>query len=444
MIDFIGQISVLDTLLNNWAAVQVRLGTENQSLDKELVEIAKGLSSVTSPDEIAVLLEDLFDLVEDTPAYDYLQELIARSQPDSETVMKTRSSFTVPFAGSEYAEEVLQSSLESGIGLGRVIAGETEPCMVEVYFATNRQPATKEEGYFIGEHLETLSYGSATVTIPVGRHRVGHVEQRAWWEFFRSKDDPRRYVVLNDVVSLIPGDFNAQLAADVDAASDLLVFLHGYNVTFEEAARRAAQFAYDMQFKGRVILYSWPSLGRFMGYSADEERAFLAADCFSRFLQEIEGGPWKRVHVVAHSMGNRVMLLGLAGSNWPNSKLDQVVFVAGDVYVDVFEQKFPGIREKAGRYSSYVSRSDRALLISSVLHKAQRIGISRREPFSHKGLETIDASELNTSLLSLGHGYFSAKRSVISDLGNLIQNDLSASYRGLHLSSDKKYWFFPK
>jgi len=34
------------------------------------------------------------------------------------------------------------------------------------------------------------------------------------------------------------------------------------------------------------------------------------------------------VHLLAHSMGNRVLLHGLAGDVWPNRKLAQVVFVA--------------------------------------------------------------------------------------------------------------------
>lgn len=443
MRDLLEHFSILDALLNNWDGIQVRLGPAGKSLSKELTVIAGKLSSAVSPDDIALLLEDLLDLVEETPAYSYVEELIARARID-ETECRTRSNFATTVSTPEYAATVSQSTIASGIDLGRTIAGETSPCQVEVYFATNRKTTTKEKGYFTGDHQDTIIYGSASVTIPVNRHRIGQVEQRPWWQFFYDKNDPRRYMVLNEIETLDQGAFSQKLVADANTASDLLVFLHGYNVTFEEAARRAAQFAYDMEFKGRIILYSWPSLGRTMGYPADEERAFLAADCFNRFLKGLEEGPWAKVHVVAHSMGNRVMLLGLAGSDWPNSKLNQIVFVAGDVYVEIFEQKFPKIREKAVRYSSYVSRSDRALQISSFLHKARRIGISNGEFYNFDGLETIDASELNTSLLSLGHGYFAEKRSVITDLGNLIRNGLGAASRGLHSSADKKYWLFPK
>jgi esterase/lipase superfamily enzyme len=62
------------------------------------------------------------------------------------------------------------------------------------------------------------------------------------------------------------------------------VFTHGYNVSFEEAARRAAQLAFDLNFRGRVVLFSWPSCGSLLGYGADEERALLSAHTFRGFL----------------------------------------------------------------------------------------------------------------------------------------------------------------
>jgi esterase/lipase superfamily enzyme len=34
---------------------------------------------------------------------------------------------------------------------------------------------------------------------------------------------------------------------------DAFVFIHGYNVSFEDAARRTGQFAYDLKFVGAPI-----------------------------------------------------------------------------------------------------------------------------------------------------------------------------------------------
>ena len=40
-----------------------------------------------------------------------------------------------------------------------------------------------------------------------------------------------------------------------------LLFVHGYNVTHARAVKRAAQIAYDLEFDGALILFSWNSHG---------------------------------------------------------------------------------------------------------------------------------------------------------------------------------------
>jgi esterase/lipase superfamily enzyme len=45
---------------------------------------------------------------------------------------------------------------------------------------------------------------------------------------------------------------NAGKQADTPEA---LVFVHGYNVNFNDAVRRAAQIAYDLEFAGIPMVY---------------------------------------------------------------------------------------------------------------------------------------------------------------------------------------------
>ena len=45
--------------------------------------------------------------------------------------------------------------------------------------------------------------------------------------------------------------------------NQLLVFVHGYNVDFDNAVRRAGQLAYDLNFDGPTFLFSWPSRQRY-------------------------------------------------------------------------------------------------------------------------------------------------------------------------------------
>ena len=52
-----------------------------------------------------------------------------------------------------------------------------------------------------------------------------------------------------------------------------LVFVHGFNTTFDNALFRTAQIAYDLKFDGAPFVYSWPSQGQvgFQDYSYDRE-----------------------------------------------------------------------------------------------------------------------------------------------------------------------------
>ncbi len=442
MIELVQQLAVLDELLSNWDGVLIRMGEADPQRDKVLAAVSLRLASAQAPEEIAMAIDDLLDIVDDTPAYSYVRELIARAQLGSAAVARTRGVQPVEVFQEDEVAMIGESSAMAGQSLGRKMEGGQERGQVTIYFATNRKPGKSAEEHFSGEHdASGFSCGIADVTIPVGVHQMGELEHRPWWQPLRDKNDPRRFVVLGRVDSMAHDQFLSHLALDTGPTGDLLVFIHGYNVTFEDAARRAAQFAYDLRSNGRVLLYSWPSLGSVAGYLADEERAFLSGSVFASFLSSLQDGPWNRVHVLAHSMGNRVMLYGLSGGNWPNGKLNRMVFVAADVYVETFRQLFPKLIGPERHFTSYASKRDRALLLSSLLHKAERVGIYKGEPFVFPGLETVDASKVDTGLL--GHGYFAEKARVIDDIAELVDKGYAAEKRSLiYQPPAKPYWNF--
>jgi esterase/lipase superfamily enzyme len=112
------------------------------------------------------------------------------------------------------------------------------------------------------------------------------------------------------------------------------------------------------------------------------------------------------------------------------------------------EPKFPRIPGGDRAFTSYASKSDRALLVSAGLHRMSRVGFIKDEPFVTDGLVTVDASAVDTGLLGLGHGYVYGKRSVLTDVGLLLREGLPAARRGLREVSlrrepAKRYWSFP-
>jgi esterase/lipase superfamily enzyme len=131
----------------------------------------------------------------------------------------------------------------------------------------------------------------------------------------------------------------------------------------------------------------------------------------------------------------------LADTPRQRPQLGHLALVAADVYVDVFEPKFKRLASGAASVTSYASKTDRALRISWRLHRAERVGLIVTDPFEVDGMETIDASAVDTSLL--GHSYFSSERTVLTDLGLLVREGLSAERRGLRRAPARRYWMFP-
>jgi esterase/lipase superfamily enzyme len=433
------QIVLLDALLTNWEMIRLRMMPISPALEKQFNEIGQKLRDYPSAEELARIIDDLLDLVSGTPAEEYANSLVARTDLGE---MTREASPVLEARGTSFAPlESDRTATNLGAKMSEIDA-VTAVKRVPVFFATNRTPATLAAKVFTGEFQTTITYGVATVTIPV-HHKPGDLETPAWWNVFADEKDQAAYFTLSDVMALAQGEFAGQLekAAQTPKPAELLIFLHGYNVTFEEAAMRAAQFAVDSCFSGIVVLFSWPSQGSLLGYWGDEERAVSSGDVLARFLCGLEKGPWPRVHLLAHSMGNRVLLLGLADNPRPKLPLGQLVFAAADVFVPMFDEKF-GKLQNCGLLpaTSYASKADRALKISSKLHLGPRVGLVDEWPHTADHLQAIDASNVDAGFL--GHGYWSAVPALLADLEELLADGKSPQDRKLKAMGG--YWTFPR
>ena len=322
---------------------------------------------------------------------------------------------------------------------------------VTVFYGTDRQRSgsTEPTEFYLGER-GSLEFGTCEVTIPAV-HQVGELETAGTFE----KPDPEKHIVLLTVTPRPKDDFVAELGTKVagDSALELLVFIHGYNVTFENAARRTAQMAADLQFNGAPVMYSWPSQASLAGYPVDEANIRWTVPHLQQFLDlVVERSGASKVHLVAHSMGNRAVtevLLRYAAeaekTRGASPQFNQIVLVAPDVDADVFRDEIaPRIRPLGERVTLYASANDKALKVSKGVHGHPRAGDLSSGIIIAKGVETIDASEVDTSLLNainLGHSYFAQQPTVIDDLRLLIQGGNPAN-RGLtrRESAGGTYW----
>jgi esterase/lipase superfamily enzyme len=228
---------------------------------------------------------------------------------------------------------------------------------------------------------------------------------------------------------------------------EIFVFIHGYNVSFEDAARRTGQLAHDLDFPGPTMLYSWPSQATTAGYTIDENNVAWTVPHLKDVLQTLQHQTGAdAVHVVAHSMGNRALTaavreLAMEGK-LTDAPLGQIVLAAPDVDAEVFRRDLlPAMQASAERVTLYASSYDQALRVSKTLHGYPRAGESGEGLVLAEGLETIDVSGIDLSML--GHSYYGDVVRVVDDLKTLIFENKAAAARPFLVAHERQglaYW----
>jgi esterase/lipase superfamily enzyme len=147
-------------------------------------------------------------------------------------------------------------------------------------------------------------------------------------------------------------------------------------------------------------------------------------------------------------MGNRALMNTLERLD-PNklplgaATLCQVIFAAPDIGRDNFVQLAEAFSGHAQRCTLYASSRDVALKASRAVHGYPRAGEAGTSLVVVNGVDTIDASKVDTSLIGLHHSYFGSKRSILSDMFTLIAQQLEPDKRfELEAAGDVegKYW----
>lgn len=329
--------------------------------------------------------------------------------------------------------------------------------VVSVFYATDRNATGKEEPHaFFGGSRGTLSFGVCDASIPED-HRIGALETPfilyRVLGLKRFAEDPEQHVVLLAVEPKAQAVFLAELKNKIAASEKrgALVFIHGYNVSFEDSCRRTAQLAYDLKFSGAPMMYSWPSEGSLLNYVKDETDVEWSTPDFERFLEMLADETGARtIHLVAHSMGNRALVNALASIVKKRGKdlrplFSQVVLTAPDLDAGVFRNLARIIQKGSLRTTLYASSNDEALNLSKKFHGYARLGDAGHNLTVVKGMDTVDASSVKTSFL--GHSYFGDEDSVIADLHELVA-ELKPPDQRFYLRERKRqslaYWEFRK
>ncbi|HTW71473.1 MAG TPA: alpha/beta hydrolase [Acetobacteraceae bacterium] len=314
-----------------------------------------------------------------------------------------------------------------------------------VFFASNR--------VLTGDPGSVTSYGpniqppSISTELTYGVAFVDGVDPKA--------DQPGSITSIQDTSK---GTFAPAVAGDLsNAGRNLLVFIHGFDNTFEDAITRAA---FDREFLAAsgnpatdttVLAFSWPSLGKIVSfpvldgdYRHDQKMATLSGVHLMSFLAQIE--PLLRracangckTYLLAHSMGN--LALENAVENWflhnnGNANLfDVSILAAADCGFDSFGQPhltgLNGLPLLTSLTSIYYSGEDKVLELSRAINGLQRLGQdgpkdrtnqTKFPPASYRLFDATNVNDFDRNFLT-SHQYYrlspTVRAAIASDMAS--------------------------
>ncbi len=189
---------------------------------------------------------------------------------------------------------------------------------------------------------------------------------------------------------------------------NLLLYVHGFNQTFETAALDAAHLSDGIMFRGQTMVFSWPSKAGLFDYAYDRDSATWSRDEFENALQSIVATPGAagRVYIVAHSMGTMLTLESLRqlyarDGDAVAGRIGAVVFAAPDIDMDVFSSAIKRIGPLAGKITVITATNDRALALSGEIAGGMtRVGAAEKAEIERLGVRVIDASAAGWGIIN--------------------------------------------
>lgn len=345
---------------------------------------------------------------------------------------------------------------------------------VRVYFATNRNEQPENKKLVFGPHFNPDG---------VAALRFGHVEfgdgvaalERAKVEVYedakgKAPDTTKGGARLLEAVRQAMYD-----------GRDTLVFIHGFNVTFNEAIEAGACLAREVTVKCEdgtrapvnVVVFSWPSDGAavpFMSYYSDREDARASGPALARvyfklrdFLVQLqkdegsrgEGDPsrlcGRGIHLLAHSMGSYVLRQGLQAllakqADGVVRMFDQILLASPDEDDDTFEHetKLKLLPRLAKRVTVYFNPKDKALWISDKTKtNPDRLGADgpRLIDLLPKKVALVDCRRIaDVADPRIQHSYYVKNAAMTDDIGKVLAGDDIDDFPNREWVLERRVW----
>lgn len=270
------------------------------------------------------------------------------------------------------------------------------PARPSILVVTNRKPSGNGTAspFYTGERRDDVTALRALFDTPPTSliSRATSVLSSSW--------------TITDIEALGEGDAVANVAQRA-SGRDVLIYVHGYNESFESAVRGGAELADGIRFSGVPVVFTWPSKAGLLDYGYDRESALYSRDALQSLLTTLIDTPTiGRVNIVAHSMGGLLtleVLRELTARRSPDQlagRLGALVFAAPDVDADVFTSTVRRLGPLAQKLTLITALNDRALEVSRRLAGGvARAGAADRDTIERLGVRVADASEYGWGII---------------------------------------------
>ena len=356
-----------------------------------------------------------------------------------------------------------------------------------LYYATNRNHVGNDrwrpDSYgtkFSDDGMENLRFGFVTVAaddkkisafLNSGLHDCGvgdgeglggylaECAKTAAIEAYQESINPGIADVAQKGLKLGSKAMFADVMSDMEKSSDVLIYIHGFNVSWFDAVGSALALQQMLQNAAQrdpeqsvlVVLFTWPSDGMalpWVSYKSDRSeaagsgaavgRAFLKVRDFLAGLRDRakKGGKTlcgQDIHLLCHSMGNYLLQSALArtfdftpGNALPRL-FEHVFLCAPDVDDNALEPGEPLARidQIARNVTIYHNRNDKAMVVSDYTKgNPERLGGTgaAHPALLHNKVHQVDCTEVAHGLGLAEHSYY---------LDGNVNADIRASIDGL-------------
>ncbi len=296
--------------------------------------------------------------------------------------------------------------------------------VVDMLVATSRLPSDDPATLFSGERSVQPSITDVAVSIPSDKARAAGTVQ--WPKKLPPNPETDFAVVRVQPVATVQEGHD--WVRRHSAGGHAMVFIHGFNNTYEDSVFRFAQIVHDSGADVTPILFTWPSRAKVFDYNYDKESTNYSRTSLENLLKAlVEDKNVKDITILAHSMGTWLAMesirqMAIRDGTLPK-KIENVILASPDIDVDVFARQWTELGAKKPNFTIFVSQDDRALALSRYISgDVQRLGQINpaEEPYKSKleaaGITVVDLTKVK-STDRLNHGKFAESPEIVQLIG---------------------------